>query len=89
MVNYAIPHPMLPRTYFMIPTFQYFRKTEDGCVDICFYDWHYLGEYFPTPIVTVSIHSRTIITIIPQSTLACLDGVEPPTPGFGDQCSTN
>jgi len=23
----------------------YFRKVEDGCVDIYFYDWHYFGSY--------------------------------------------
>jgi hypothetical protein len=22
-----------------------FRKAEDGCVDICFYDWRYFGSY--------------------------------------------
>ena len=44
------------------------RKGEDGCVDNSFYDWHYLGEYFPTPIISASIHSRTMDIIIPQST---------------------
>ena len=49
-------------------TLQFYRKGEDGCVDISFYDWHYLGEYFPTPIISASIHSRAIDIIIPQST---------------------
>ena len=44
------------------------RKVEDGSVDIYFYDWRYLGEYLQTPIMPVSIHSRTIDIIIPQST---------------------
>lgn len=51
-----------------------FRKTEDGCVDICFYDQRYLGEYLPTPIVLAGIHSRTISTIIPQSTFCPSSG---------------
>ena len=45
------------------------RKEEDGSVDDLLYDWHYLGEYLQTPIMSVSIHSRTIDIIIPQSTL--------------------
>ena len=53
------------------------RKTEDGSVDICFYDWRYLGEYLQTPITLVSIHSQTISIIIPQSTFARQEGFEP------------
>ena len=47
---------------------QKYRKVEDGSVDIYFYDWRYLGEYLQTPIMSVSIHSRTIDITIPQST---------------------
>ena len=28
-----------------LPPPDYFRKAEDGCVDICFYDWRYFGSY--------------------------------------------
>ncbi len=55
------------------------RKEEDGSVDILFYDRHYLGEYLQTPITPVSIHSRTIDVIIPQSTFVHPIGLEPMT----------
>ena len=63
------------------------RKGEDGSVDNSFYDWHYLGEYLQTPIMSVSIHSRTIDIIIPQSTLVTPNGLEPLTPSLKVRCS--
>jgi len=42
---------MIPNSYIPPPSSGYsilfpnqpkkFRKAEDGCVDICFYDWHF------------------------------------------------
>ena len=63
-------NPTLPRTYVIGLLFNFFRKGEDGSVDNSFYDWHYLGEYLQTPIMSVSIHSRTIDITIPQSTFS-------------------
>lgn len=47
------------------------------------------GEYLQTPAAPSGIHSRDIDAAIPQSTsLARVERIELPTPGFGDQCST-
>jgi hypothetical protein len=34
---------------FTNPLLTDFRKVEDGCVDIYFYDWLYFGFYTPSP----------------------------------------
>jgi hypothetical protein len=55
---------------FVIAATRYpqFRKGEDGCVDISFYDWRYLGVFLPTPMILTEIHSHVISTTLPQST---------------------
>lgn len=56
------------------------RKGEDGRVDNSFYDWHYLGLYLPTPMVTTGINSQVFVTIIPQSTFVTPPRLELWTP---------
>ncbi len=56
-------------------------------MDISFYDWHYYGEYLQTPIMSVSIHSRTIDIIIPQSTFVSPTRLERVTPSLKVRCS--
>ena len=46
-----------------------FRKVEDGCVDIYFYDWHYFGSYTSSPFLRVS----------PINLFVARGGFEPPT----------
>ena len=47
--GYSIPFPNQPKK---------FRKAEDGCVDICFYDWLYFGLHLLNHISALSTVKR-------------------------------